>query len=166
MSRFFPILTVLCLFAVAANADLITITANNDNAIDAFIKSKSNVADTAFDYTAGDNATDAVIVVDSIDTGSTVHGLLGFTNLIGNGANQIAADSTVSSAVLKLWLVNDRIAKDPFECGLYEDIIPLKLRGGVLSLNKAAGLWKDIRTFRKNIYVILMNLPTRFPYNI
>ncbi len=73
--------------------------------IDAFVK--SGVADTAFDYVnTGSSGTDAVINVDGWDSGSKVHALLWFKDVVGSGSGQVPANTVITSAILKLWYVN------------------------------------------------------------
>jgi len=117
-----------------AGATVLTITANNDNARDAFVWEKYE--DGAFDYRAGSRHTNAVIEADGADRGRPIHGLLMFEDLIGSGANQITPDSQIDSATLTLWYVNDNKNADvnlyPMLVTWDEDSTWNSLGGGVL----------------------------------
>jgi len=99
----------LVLFVQGAQAALITFTANNSNSYDAYVQQTE--PNTAHDYSAsGGYGTNAVIEVDAHMGGggnSEAQGLLQFLNIIGAGAGQIEAGSTINSATLRLWYVND-----------------------------------------------------------
>ena len=73
----------------------------DQNTIDIMVKSAQ--PNTVFDYNAGDEGCNAVIDV----SGSVVHGLLCFKNIVGTGAGQVPQGTQITEAKLRLWYVND-----------------------------------------------------------
>ncbi len=129
-------------------ADLMTLVSSDGlYAIDAFVQ--QNEADTAHDYsTDADSGTDAVLQIDYRAAGanSQVQGLLSFNSLFGDGPNQIPLGSTINSATLSLWYVNDNGNND---IGMYtltqdwnEGVTWNSLGGGIVEGSNAS--WRRI----------------------
>jgi hypothetical protein len=84
----------------------------SQSVIDVFIKDSQ--PDTAFDYTTGDNGCNAVIIVDSMDSGSEVQGLLDFNDIVGDANGQVPSGTVLTQAKLKLWYVNHNSNNDVY----------------------------------------------------
>lgn len=92
--------------AGSASAVSLSLSANDGNAMDAFVR-RGPGANTAYDNNPAGAYGYKTIEVDPWEGGGVNHGLFRFIDLIGTGAGQIAPGSTIHSATLSLLYVND-----------------------------------------------------------
>jgi prepilin-type N-terminal cleavage/methylation domain-containing protein len=81
-----------------------TRSASEQAVFDIFVK--SGQPNTVFDYAGGDHGCNAVIEVDNRTSGSVVHGLLYFKDIVGDANGQIPQGTKITQAKIKLWYVN------------------------------------------------------------
>jgi len=99
---------------------------SDQNVIDIMVNSSQ--ADTAFDYTSGDNGCDAVIDIGTSSSGgggggrggrggysnTEIHGLLWFKDIVGDTNGQVPEGTEITEAKLQLWYVNHNDDSDVY----------------------------------------------------
>ncbi len=106
------IMVIILLVSGLGRAAILTVQAVADNAANGYVRSK--YADKSYTSTKGSHGFNIIEIDQKHKGNGQAHGLLAFTDLIGNQAGQLAPNSNINSAALNLWYVNDNKNADVY----------------------------------------------------